>query len=161
MLPPPKEAQALNPTGKLPAGGGAAGRHRRRAAAGARRRAAVAAEAEVPRPTNVPSRRRANHYRHFVDACLGGEKTESNFAQTGADDRSDPAGHGGDPLFRSEAELGPRRDEISRNPEAERYLRRDYRDGLAGRLMAGHKPDHSDGVTRWQSSHGGSSPGPL
>jgi predicted dehydrogenase len=24
-----------------------------------------------------------NHYHHFVDACLGGEKTESHFAQTG------------------------------------------------------------------------------
>jgi hypothetical protein len=24
-----------------------------------------------------------NHYHHFVDACLGGDKTESEFAQTG------------------------------------------------------------------------------
>ena len=24
-----------------------------------------------------------NHYHHFVDACLGGEKTESHFAQSG------------------------------------------------------------------------------
>jgi hypothetical protein len=30
-----------------------------------------------------PSVPRRNHYHHFVDACLGGEKTESNFAQTG------------------------------------------------------------------------------
>jgi predicted dehydrogenase len=34
---------------------------------------------DVPRP-QLPSR---NHYHHFVDACLGGEKTESHFAQTG------------------------------------------------------------------------------
>ena len=24
-----------------------------------------------------------NHYHHFLNACLGGEKTESHFAQTG------------------------------------------------------------------------------
>jgi predicted dehydrogenase len=34
---------------------------------------------DVPRP-QLPPR---NHYHHFVDACLGGEKTESHFAQTG------------------------------------------------------------------------------
>jgi predicted dehydrogenase len=33
----------------------------------------------VKRP-ELPPR---NHYHHFVDACLGGEKTESNFAQAG------------------------------------------------------------------------------
>ena len=33
----------------------------------------------VKRP-KLPPR---NHYHHFVDACLGGEKTESHFAQTG------------------------------------------------------------------------------
>jgi predicted dehydrogenase len=35
--------------------------------------------ANYPMP-NLPTR---NHYHHFVDACLGGEKTESFFAQTG------------------------------------------------------------------------------
>ena len=34
---------------------------------------------DVQRP-QLPPR---NHYHHFVDACLGGEKTESRFAQTG------------------------------------------------------------------------------
>jgi predicted dehydrogenase len=34
---------------------------------------------DVARP-HLPPR---NHYHHFVDACLGGEKTESHFAQTG------------------------------------------------------------------------------
>jgi hypothetical protein len=33
----------------------------------------------VQRP-KLPPR---NHYHHFVDACLGGEKTESHFGQTG------------------------------------------------------------------------------
>jgi len=31
-----------------------------------------------PKPPNHPS-----HYHHYVDACLGGEKTESHFMQTG------------------------------------------------------------------------------
>ncbi len=35
--------------------------------------------ASYPLP-DIPSR---NHYHHFVDACLGGEKTESHFAQSG------------------------------------------------------------------------------
>ena len=47
----------------------------------------------VQRP-KLPPR---NHYHHFVDACLGGEKTESHFAQTGPDDRGHPARHGGHP----------------------------------------------------------------
>jgi predicted dehydrogenase len=33
----------------------------------------------IKRPTLPPR----NHYHHFVDACLGGENTESHFAQTG------------------------------------------------------------------------------
>jgi predicted dehydrogenase len=32
------------------------------------------------KPPGLPPR---NHYHHFVDACLGGQKTESHFAQTG------------------------------------------------------------------------------
>jgi hypothetical protein len=32
------------------------------------------------KPAKLPSR---NHYHHFVEACLGGEPTESHFAQTG------------------------------------------------------------------------------
>lgn len=32
------------------------------------------------KPTPLPER---NHYHHFVEACLGGEPTESHFAQTG------------------------------------------------------------------------------
>jgi predicted dehydrogenase len=31
----------------------------------------------------IPKFKDRNHYHHFVDACLGGEKTESHFAQTG------------------------------------------------------------------------------
>lgn len=31
----------------------------------------------------APELEERNHYHHFVDACLGGEKTESHFAQTG------------------------------------------------------------------------------
>jgi predicted dehydrogenase len=35
--------------------------------------------AAVPKPKATAR----NHYHHFLDACLGGEKTESHFAQTG------------------------------------------------------------------------------
>jgi len=31
----------------------------------------------------LPKFKDRNHYHHFIDACLGGEKTESHFAQTG------------------------------------------------------------------------------
>jgi predicted dehydrogenase len=31
----------------------------------------------------IPDFKERNHYHHFVDACLGGEKTESHFAQSG------------------------------------------------------------------------------
>jgi len=31
----------------------------------------------------IPDFKERNHYHHFVDACLGGENTESHFAQTG------------------------------------------------------------------------------
>src|SRR5258708_4915203 len=34
---------------------------------------------DIQRP-ELPPR---NHYHHFVEACLGGENTESHFAQTG------------------------------------------------------------------------------
>lgn len=33
----------------------------------------------IPKPKPAPR----NHYRHFAEACLGGEMTESHFAQTG------------------------------------------------------------------------------
>ena len=32
---------------------------------------------------DMPLLKERNHYHHFVDACLGGEKTESHFAQSG------------------------------------------------------------------------------
>lgn len=32
---------------------------------------------------DMPTFGKRNHYHHFVDACLGGEKTESHFAQSG------------------------------------------------------------------------------
>ncbi len=36
-----------------------------------------------PKDVKVPALAERNHYHHFVDACLGGEKTESHFAQSG------------------------------------------------------------------------------
>lgn len=37
----------------------------------------------TPKEAKVPELKERNHYHHFVDACLGGETTESHFAQTG------------------------------------------------------------------------------
>ena len=36
-----------------------------------------------PKEVKLPTLAERNHYHHFVDACLGGEKTESHFAQSG------------------------------------------------------------------------------
>lgn len=36
-----------------------------------------------PKDVKIPTLAERNHYHHFVDACLGGEKTESHFAQSG------------------------------------------------------------------------------
>ena len=78
-----------------------------------------------PRPTPPPR----DHYRHYVDACLGGERTESHFAQTGPMTEAI--------LLASIAIRCPdqRLDwdaagmRIPNLPEAERYLRRTYRKG--------------------------------
>jgi predicted dehydrogenase len=37
----------------------------------------------TPKEVKLPTLAERNHYHHFVDACLGGEKTESHFAQSG------------------------------------------------------------------------------
>ena len=80
---------------------------------------------DVKRPSLPPR----DHYHHFVDACLGGEKTESHFAQTG------PMAEAillGTVAIRVPGEIlqwdnGPMR--IPNQPAAERFLRRAYREG--------------------------------
>jgi predicted dehydrogenase len=80
---------------------------------------------EVKRP-QLPPR---NHYHHFVEACLGGEKNESHFAQTGPMTEAILLGTvairvPGQELMWDSAEL-----KITNQREANRYLARAYRDG--------------------------------
>lgn len=80
---------------------------------------------DLPRP-KLPPR---NHYHHFVDACLGGEMTESHFGQTG------PMAEAillGTVAIRTPGRLlnwDPGRMSFSNDPEANRLLRRTYRKG--------------------------------
>jgi predicted dehydrogenase len=70
-----------------------------------------------------------NHYHHFVDACLGGEKTESHFAQSGPMTEAILLGTialrvPGQKLAWDSAKM-----KFPHHKEAERYVRRHYRDG--------------------------------
>ena len=80
---------------------------------------------DVKRP-ELPPR---DHYHHFVDACLGGEKTESHFAQTGPMTETILLGtvairRPGQKLL---WEQRPMR--FKNSPEANGLLARTYRDG--------------------------------
>jgi predicted dehydrogenase len=77
---PPAEARALNPGGKFPLEAtllvGTEGVLLQQHGAGPRLLPQEKFKSyEYPKPAP------RDHYRHFVDACLGGEKTESSFAQ--------------------------------------------------------------------------------
>jgi predicted dehydrogenase len=80
---------------------------------------------DLVRP-KLPAR---NHYHHFADACLGGEKTESHFAQTGPMTEAILLGTvairtPGKTLKWDAAGMT-----FKKNPEANRLLRRTYRQG--------------------------------
>jgi hypothetical protein len=79
----------------------------------------------LPRP-QFPSR---NHYHHFADACLGGEMTESHFAQTGPMTEAILLGTVAVRVPARRLEWHHARMKIPNLPEAERYLRRRYRKG--------------------------------
>ncbi len=85
---------------------------------------------DVKRPELSPR----NHYHHFVDACLGGAKTESHFAQTGPMTEAILLGTvairlPGEELLWDSAAM-----RFKDNTAADHLLRRRYRDGwhLAG-----------------------------
>jgi predicted dehydrogenase len=76
-----------------------------------------------------PALAERNHYHHFVDACLGGPKTESHFAQSGPMTEAILLGTvairvPGKLLKWDAANL-----RFPNYPEAEKYLRRQYRQG--------------------------------
>ena len=85
---------------------------------------------KVERPTLPPR----DHYHHFVDACLGGEKTESHFAQSGPMTEAILLGTVAIRVPGQKLEWDSPRMKVTDSPEANRYLRRKYREGwhLAG-----------------------------
>ena len=70
-----------------------------------------------------------NHYHHFVDACLGREKTESHFAQTGPMTEAILLGTVAIRVPDTKLEWDSARLKFLNSPEANRYLRRTYREG--------------------------------
>ena len=81
--------------------------------------------AKVERP-KLPPR---NHYHHFVDACLGGENTESHFAQTGPMTEAILLGTVAIRMPGEKLEWNSARLKVTNHAEANRYLQRSYRGG--------------------------------
>jgi predicted dehydrogenase len=70
-----------------------------------------------------------DHYRHFVDACLGGEKTEAGFGQTAPMMETILLGTIAIRCFGKKLAWDPAVMKFPNCPEADRYLTRRYRDG--------------------------------
>jgi predicted dehydrogenase len=80
---------------------------------------------DVKRPPLPPR----NHYHHFVDACLGGERTESHFAQTGPMTETILLGTVAIRVPGQELTWDTTAMKIRNPSEANRYLARSYREG--------------------------------
>jgi predicted dehydrogenase len=78
---------------------------------------------------NFPSFEDRNHYHHFVDACLGGEMTESHFAQSGPMTEAILLGTVAIRVPDTLLEWDAVNMKIPNYPEAEKYLKRSYREG--------------------------------
>ena len=76
-----------------------------------------------------PKMPNGDHYLNFVNACLGGPKTESHFAQTGPMTEAILLGTVAVRLPGQRLEWEPANMKIPNVPEAEQYLKRSYRDG--------------------------------
>jgi predicted dehydrogenase len=76
-----------------------------------------------------PKLRERNHYHHFIDACLGGEKNESHFAQTGPMTEAILLGTVAIRVPDQKLDWDAERMKSPNHPVAERYLRRSYRRG--------------------------------
>ncbi len=70
-----------------------------------------------------------NHYHHFADACLGGEKTESHFGQTGPMTEAILLGTVAIRTPDTKLEWQASKLEFPGHREAEKWLRREYRAG--------------------------------
>jgi len=78
------------------------------------------------RPPDLPQR---NHYHHFVDACLGGEKTESNFGQTGPMTEAILLGTVAIRVPGVDLSWDAPGMKVTNSREANRFLQRKYREG--------------------------------
>jgi hypothetical protein len=76
-----------------------------------------------------PVLKERNHYHHFVDSCLGGEKTESYFAQSGPMTEAILLGTVAIRVPGKVLEWDSTNMNFHNYPEAEKYLSRKYRKG--------------------------------
>ena len=127
MLPPP-EARSLAPTGKYPLEAallvGTEGAVLQTHGSGPLLLPRDKFK-NYPRP-NLPPR---NHYHHYVDACLGGEKTESGFGQTGPMVEAILLGAVAIRCFGQELTWDATAMRFPNCPDANSYLKRRYRNG--------------------------------
>jgi predicted dehydrogenase len=77
----------------------------------------------------IPNFGDRNHYHHFADACLGGEKTESHFTQTGPMTEAIILGTVAVQVPGQLLNWDSENMKIPNYPEAEKYLKRNYREG--------------------------------
>lgn len=81
--------------------------------------------ASYPQPKIEPR----NHYHHFIDACLGRARTESGFDVTGPMSETVLLGTVAVRMPDRVLQWDAKAMRVPNYPEAERYLRRKYRDG--------------------------------
>lgn len=77
----------------------------------------------------LPQIEEQNHYHNFVNACLGGPKTQSHFAQTGPMTEAIILGTIALRVPDTLLQWEPINMKFSNHPEAEKYLKRTYRKG--------------------------------
>jgi hypothetical protein len=80
---------------------------------------------DYPKPKFEPR----DHYRHFVDACLGRTKTESNFAQTGPMTEAILLGTVAIRIPHQKLEWNHKRMKVTNVADANKYIQRSYREG--------------------------------
>ena len=78
---------------------------------------------------DMPTFGKRNHYHHFVDACLGGEKTESHFAQSGPMTEAILLGTVAIREPDTFLDWDAKNLQFTNNEDANRYLQRTYRKG--------------------------------
>ena len=77
----------------------------------------------------IPNFKERNHYHHFVDACLGGENTESHFSQSGPMTEAIILGTVAIRVPDVLLEWDSSNLMVTNNTDANNYLRRKYREG--------------------------------